>query len=99
MSSSITSGDFVLPQAGEDLCQKRFTPDLKNQNGNVNVELTLNCIQPSQLQQTGHLRVSPTTTKDTRARGRQASLKITSSTDTKWRYGTYRADVQPDGMR
>ena len=43
---------------------------------------------------------SSTTKIDTRARGRQASLKITSSAiDTKWRYGTYRADVQPDGMR
>jgi hypothetical protein len=37
---------------------------------------------------------------DTRARGRAASLKIenTSSGET-WRYGTFRADVQPDGRR
>jgi hypothetical protein len=37
---------------------------------------------------------------DTRARGRQISLKIeTSEIDTNWRYGTLRVDVVPDGLR
>ena len=37
---------------------------------------------------------------DTRARGRAASLKIeNTSTGQSWRYGTFRADVQPDGRR
>ena len=102
LSSSITSGDFVLPQAGERLMSiKRFIPDFKNQNGNVNVELNFKLYPSSTATTNGPFTVSPTTTKiDTRARGRQASLKITSSAiDTKWRYGTYRADVQPDGMR
>ena len=35
-----------------------------------------------------------------RARGRAASLKIeNTSTGQSWRYGTFRADVQPDGRR
>jgi hypothetical protein len=37
---------------------------------------------------------------DTRARSRFASLKIANtSTDQNWRFGTFRADVQPDGLR
>jgi hypothetical protein len=45
--------------------------------------------------------VSSTTKKvDTRARGRLASLKIeNTSTDESWRFGAFRADVQPDGRR
>ncbi len=40
LASHITSGDFVLPQAGENLMSiKRFIPDFKNQQGTVNVEL------------------------------------------------------------
>ena len=45
--------------------------------------------------------VTPTTTKiDTRGRGRQANMVI-SSTDIgdRWRYGTLRLDVKPDGNR
>ena len=102
LSSSITSGDFVLPEAGEKLMSiKKFIPDFKDQSGNVDVELNFKLYPSSTATTNGPYTVSPTTTKiDTRARGRQASLKITSSAiDTKWRYGTYRADVQPDGMR
>ena len=102
LSSSITSGDFVIPEAGERLMSiKRFIPDFKDQLGDVNVELNFKLYPSSTATTNGPFTVSPTTTKiDTRARGRQASLKITSSAiDTKWRYGTYRADIQPDGMR
>ena len=102
LSSSITSGDFVIPEAGERLMSiKRFIPDFKDQLGDVNVELNFKLYPSSASTVNGPYTVSPTTTKiDTRARGRQASLKITSSAiNTKWRYGTYRADVQPDGMR
>ena len=102
LTSSITSGEFVIPEAGERLMSiKRFIPDFKDQLGDVNVELNFKLYPSSASTVNGPYTVSPTTTKiDTRARGRQASLKITSSAiNTKWRYGTYRADVQPDGMR
>ena len=43
---------------------------------------------------------SSTDKVDTRARSRFANLKIANtSTDENWRYGTFRADIQPDGMR
>ena len=102
LASHITSGDFVLPQAGENLMSiKRFIPDFKNQQGTVNVELNFKLYPASTSVTNGPYNITTSTTKiDTRARGRQASLKISSSAiDTTWRYGTYRANVQPDGMR
>jgi hypothetical protein len=45
--------------------------------------------------------VVPTTEKfDIRGRGRQANIRIDSdAVGDKWRYGTLRLDVQPDGGR
>jgi len=102
MTSYIESGDFVIPESGERLMSiRRFIPDFKNQSGDLSVELNFK-LYPASTQVThGPYTVSTTTTKvDTRARGRQGSIKISSTDlDTAWRYGTYRADVQPDGLR
>jgi len=82
---------------------RRFIPDFKDQQGDVTVNVYLRPYPqadatPSSLDP---YTVSPTTQKvDTRARGRQISLKMTSSdVDSWWRYGTLRVDVQPDGLR
>ena len=102
LASHVTSGDFVIPEAGERLMSiKRFIPDFKNQQGTVNVELNFKLYPASNRVTNGPYAITTSTNKiDTRARGRQASIKIsTSAIDTAWRYGTYRADVQPDGMR
>ena len=102
MSSEIKSGEFVIPQAGERLMSiKRFIPDFKNLAGTVNVELDFKLYPTSSTVTNGPFSVTTSTTKvDTRARGRQGAIKITSSAiDTAWRYGTYRADVQQDGLR
>ena len=93
---------FDVSESGEYLMSiKRFIPDFKNQKGNVNVELNFKLYPASTATTNGPYAVTTSTTKvDTRARGRQGSIKIsTSAIDTAWRYGTYRADVQPDGMR
>ena len=102
MSAEIKSGEFVIPQAGERLMSiKRFIPDFKNLSGTVNVELDFKLYPTSSTVTNGPFSVTTSTTKvDTRARGRQGAIKITSSAiDTAWRYGTYRADVQQDGIR
>ena len=85
------------------LFMKRFIPDFLEQQGNLTVNLLLRpfpqaTASPSSLDP---YVITPTTQKvDTRARGRQLSLKITSDEiDTQWRYGTLRVDVQPDGSR
>ena len=102
LSSEIKSGEFVIPQAGERLMSiKRFIPDFKNLSGTANIELDFKLYPASSTVTNGPFSVTTSTTKvDTRARGRQGAIKITSSAiDTAWRYGTYRADVQQDGMR
>jgi hypothetical protein len=102
LSSEIQSGEFVFPEAGERLMSiRRFIPDFKNLSGTVNVELNFKLYPTSSVVTNGPFDVTSSTTKvDTRARGRQGAIKITSSAlDATWRYGTYRADVQPDGMR
>jgi hypothetical protein len=85
------------------LFMSRFLPDFKEQEGDLTVHLLLRAYpqgtaSPSSLDP---YTVTPTTTKiDTRARGRQISLRIESDEiDTKWRYGTLRVDLQPDGLR
>ena len=102
LSSQIESGEFVIPQAGEKLMSiRRFIPDFKNLEGTVNVSLIFRDYPASSSRTSGPFAITTSTTKvDTRARGRQGSVKIsTDALNTQWRYGTYRADVQPDGMR
>ena len=101
LESELNSGAFVIPEAGERLMAiKRFIPDFKNISGNVNVDLIFK-LYPTSSSTTIASTVTPTTTKvDTRARGRQAQISIkTTGVGDNWRYGTYRADVQQDGMR
>lgn len=99
----IESGYFDLGDGEEMVYMKRFIPDFKDQAENITVNLLLRAYpqataNPSSLDP---YTITPTTQKvDTRARGRQIALKITSSTvNANWRYGTLRVDIQPDGLR
>ena len=103
LPSFIQAGYFDLAEGDNMLFMKRFIPDFKDQQGNVTVNLLMRPFpqateSPSSL--SPHT-ITPTTQKvDTRARGRQVSLRISSDDlDTQWRYGTMRVDVQPDGLR
>ena len=102
MTAFIESGDFVLPEAGENLMSvRRFIPDFKNLSGTVNVTLKFRDYPSSTQRTNGPYAITNSTTKiDTRARGRQASLRIESdSTGDDWRFGTYRADIRQGGRR
>ena len=103
MLAYIQSGYFDIGDGDQMIFMKRFVPDFKNQVGNLEVQLKLrpypqSTAVPSSLDP---YLVTPSTQKvDTRARGRQISLKIESDeTNTFWRYGTLRVDIQPDGLR
>jgi hypothetical protein len=103
ITAFIQSGYFDISEGDNMLFMKRFIPDFKEQQGNLVVNLLLRpypqaTASPSSLDP---YVITPTTQKvDTRARGRQISLKITSTAlNTQWRYGTLRVDVQPDGLR
>lgn len=103
ITAYIESGYFDIGDGDNMLLMRRFIPDFKDQQGNITINLFLRpypqaTASPSSLDP---YVITPTTQKvDTRARGRQVAIKMTSSdVDTRWRYGTLRVDVQPDGLR
>ena len=103
MTAFITSGYFDIGDGDQMMYMKRFIPDFKDQDGDLTVNLFLRAY-PQATATSSSLDpyiISPGTEKiDTRARGRQIQLKITSDeVDTSWRYGTMRVDIQPDGLR
>lgn len=103
ITSYIKSGYFDIGDGDTMLFMRRFVPDFKNQVGDLTVHLLLRAYpqataSPSSLDP---YVITPTTQKvDTRARGRQISIRIESDdVDDNWRYGTMRVDIQPDGLR
>ena len=102
----IQSGDFDLPTDGDGenmLRVSRFLPDFKNLQGNAIVTIFLKNfpIDAGSSSQLGPFTINSSTEKiDTRARGRLANLKIqNTAVNETWRFGTFRADVNPDGRR
>jgi len=99
----LKAGYFDIGDGDQVMFMKRFIPDFKNQVGDVEVELFLR-LYPQATATNSSLDpyiITPSTQKvDTRARGRQMSMQITSDTlNSRWRFGTWRVDVQPDGLR
>ena len=78
---------------------RRFIPDFKLLTGDAQVTINLRKFPTDTATSSplGPFTVTSTTDKvDTRF----ASIKVANtSTDQSWRYGAFRADVQPDGMR
>jgi len=101
MTAYIESGDIDIGEGDQFLSIARFIPDFKNQVGNV--DLTVKSRSYPSASQTTHgpYTVSTSTEKqDTRIRGRQLALRVSSdAADDDWRYGTLRFEGKPDGMR
>jgi hypothetical protein len=102
----VQSGDFdiALEGDGEYLMRiSRFFPDFKNLEGDAIITIFLKDfpVETGASSQLGPFTINSSTQKiDTRARGRFASLKIENiSLNDNWRFGTFRADVNPDGRR
>ena len=101
MTAYITSGDIDIVDGDNNMFIKRYIPDFKSQDGEVEMSFFVRQY-PGQAQTTASLTtVYSTTTKvDMRARGRQVAIKVLSNDiDANWRYGTLRVDAQPDGRR
>ena len=103
INAFIKSGYFDIGDGDQMLFMSRFIPDFKDQVGNLTIHLLLRpfpqaSASPSSLDP---YVIAPNTQKvDTRARGRQISLRIESSdVDSNWRFGTMRVDIKPDGLR
>ena len=102
----IESGDFAFVDGGQGeflMKIKRFIPDFKVISGNATVTLKIKSF-PSETKASsllGPFTITASTKKiDTRTRGRLVALRIeNTTTDENWRFGSFRADVQPDGRR
>ena len=79
----------------------RFIPDFKNQAGTVDLTIKTRPYPSGTQTSHGSFDVTTSTTKvNTRIRGRQVAIRVSSdATGDKWRYGTMRLDIRPDGMR
>jgi hypothetical protein len=104
--SFIKSGDFDLDVEGNGqffMSMRRFVPDFKVLTGDAKISILLKDfpVDNESSSPLGPFTINSSTTKvDTRARARFASLRVeNTSVNQSWRYGTFRADTQPDGMR
>jgi len=99
----LQSGYFDIGDGENLMYVKRFVPDYKQQLGDIVVQIKLRAypLATATISSLDPYTVTPTTQKiDTRARGRQVSLLMTSSQlQSWWRFGTMRIDLQPDGLR
>jgi len=104
----IQTGDIDLKAGGEGeyfLSMSRFFPDFKKLVGQVKITLNLkNFPQSTEAGSTLSpftITANPVVTKiDTRARGRYVNIKIENDDlQQSWRYGTFTADIKPDGRR
>jgi hypothetical protein len=101
MTAYIESGDIDIGDGDKFLSISRFIPDFKNQTGNVDVTIKSRSYPATTQTTHGPYAIATTTEKqDTRIRGRQLALRVSSdAVDDKWRYGTLRFDGKQDGMR
>ena len=101
--SYLESGYFDIGDGDQVMFMKRFIPDFKNQEKNIRVNVLLRLYPQAPVNNSSldPYIISPATQKvDTRARGRQIALRIESDeVDSRWRFGTLRVDIQPDGLR
>jgi hypothetical protein len=107
LTSFIESFDFALQTdqgIGEYfLAMRRFLPNFKNLVGDIDITISVADYpaDPNTATTLSPFTINSTTTKiDTRARGRYASIKIENTgSGQSWRFGTFQADLQPDGRR
>ena len=101
MANHIESGDIDIADGDNFMSVSRFIPDFKNQTGTVDVTLKTRPYPSGTQTSHGSFDVTTSTTKvDTRIRGRQVAVRVSSdAVDDNWRYGTMRLDIKPDGMR
>jgi hypothetical protein len=101
MANHIESGDIDIADGDNFMSVSRFIPDFKDLTGTADITIKTRPY-PSGTQTThGSFDVTTSTTKvNTRIRGRQVAIRISSdATGDKWRYGTMRLEIRPDGMR
>ena len=101
MANHIESGDIDIADGDNFMSISRFIPDFKNLTGTADVTIKTRPYPSGTQTSHGSFDVTTSTTKvNTRIRGRQVAVRISSdAVSDKWRYGTMRLDIRPDGMR
>ena len=107
LTSFVQSYDFSLQTdqgaAEYFLAMRRFLPNFKILQGDATITISIADYpaDPNTNTTLSPFTVNSSTTKvDTRARGRYAALKIENTGAAEsWRFGTFQADLQPDGRR
>ena len=102
LESTLTSGDADVGDGDVFTFIRGVIPDFKNLAGTVKLNIQSRDFPADSQRTTGDLSVTTSTRfVNTRARGRQVSLKITndSSASDNWRFGTLRLDTRADGRR
>ena len=108
LESYVESGDFDMAEGNQIMFIDKMVPDFTLENetsgteGQINLQMsTKSYPNSSDTSLKGPFTITPTTTKiSMRARGRQAKVRVATSTaGTRWRYGTIRLDIGEDGMR
>jgi hypothetical protein len=107
LTSFVQSYDFSLQTdqgaAEYFLAMRRFLPNFKILQGNADITISIADYpaDPNTNTTLSPFTVDSSTTKvDTRARGRYAAIKIENTgASQSWRFGTFQADLQPDGRR
>ena len=102
LTSFIKSSNFDVGDGDDIMYINRIIPDYKLDDGQ-NINIFVNVKEyPNSANETvkGPFVINSAVTKiDMRARGRQASVKVSATNDGSWRWGTVRMALQNDGKR
>jgi len=101
LSSYLESSSFDIQDGNELLFVDRIIPDYTiTNNGSIQFSIMFSEYPNSTPITKGPYTITQSTKKvDLRGRGRQAEIIVSASSDSSWRWGSVRANIQPDGMR
>jgi len=102
LKSVLESGDFEIADGNDIMFLDRIIPDFDMSSGTIQFSIiTKQYPESTETITKGPYTIGSSTQKvNLRARGRQARIKVScESTGTKWRWGSVRVGVQPDGGR
>lgn len=102
LTSYIESSFFDIDDGSEIMFVDRIIPDYTiSDNGSIQFSLTIKDYPNNGNEVTkGPYTITQNTKKiDLRARGRQMFVNVSASSNSSWRWGSVRANIQPDGRR
>jgi hypothetical protein len=101
LTSFIESADFDIEDGDKLMFMDRIIPDYTINQGSIQFTIDTKNYPSGSTVSKGPFTINAGTQKiDIRARGRQASVRVSSSdAGTSWRWGSVRLAIQPDGGR